>query len=503
MSTKFKANLILKSFKDTPKIHCIAELTNHFLKISIIEKITIVQSELVKGLFTPMNHSKLNDYFINYSFINNITTSSELKNDISLEITNPVISNTFTIILIDFEATSFLFKKKINISQIISQIKKKIKEEIKFLLYGFNNMIFALRDYLERVKKFKILEGIKEQAYKYGKKYYEDSALTFKKNTKIIRNINDVVLVTKLKEIEMNLPQQEKIKKNICYTSFESLLGEFNVRCTYFIEETIIVFLKIMCIGVNSFDDIHFNKFNLNEIFENHEENQNINKYISKKNNSFTNGTNKKIKSNDLFEKINNNINTNISNENKIVNKTEDASTEGTSKKKKKDKIISQDETKIQTPKFKQFNYQVNNPNLKTFSKNYYNNGLSSNSKIIINPLENIMNITQMIINKKITSLNGLNKEIEELCQIHSLVIPNDIFNLFCNASEIIHRKFFQLTINNYLGTIFYLEEDKDGVIKIEDLYNYFLYIRALKILLFNNEKKDYFVSKILIEDML
>jgi hypothetical protein len=53
------------------------------------------------------------------------------------------------------------------------------------------------------------------------------------------------------------------------------------------------------------------------------------------------------------------------------------------------------------------------------------------------------------------------------------------------------------------LGNIFFLEEDKDGVIKIEDLYNYFLYIRALKILLFNSEKKDNFVSKILIEDML
>jgi hypothetical protein len=127
MSTKFKANLILKSFKDTPKIHCIIEITNHFLKISIIDKITNVQSELIKGLFTPMNHSKSNEYFINYSFINNISTSPELKNDISLEITNPVISNTFTIILIDFETTSFLFKKKINISQIISRIKKKIK----------------------------------------------------------------------------------------------------------------------------------------------------------------------------------------------------------------------------------------------------------------------------------------------------------------------------------------------------------------------------------------
>ena len=497
MTTKFKSNLTLKSFKETPKLQTIIELTNHFLKITIIEKMTNIQLELIKGLFTPMNHTKLNEFYINYSFINNIATISELKNIISLEITNPVMSNTFYILLSDFESMSFLFKKKINISQIVVQIKKKIKEEVKYLLYGFNNMIFALRDFIERFKKYKILENIREQAYKFGKKYYEDSALIFKKNTKIIRNIKDVTLVTKLKEIEMSLPQQEKIKKNICYTSFESLLGEFNVRTTYFIEETIIVFLKIMCIGINSFDDIHFNKFNLNQIFENHEENTNLNAYtINKKSNSFTSGTNK---NDDLFNKINkNNI---ITNENIIVNKTEDSSTEGTSKKKKKQKInyTSQDDTKIQTPKFKQFNYQNNNQSLKTFSKNYYGKG----SQIIINPLENIMNITQIIISKKITSLNGLNKEIEELCQIHSLVTPNDIFNLFCNASEIIHRKFFQLTINNYLGTIFYLEEDKDGVIKIEDLYNYFLYIRALKIMLFNGDKKDFFVSKILIEDML
>ena len=332
MTTKFKSNLTLKSFKDIPKIRCIIELTNHYLKISITEKITNIQSELIKGLFNPMNHSKSEEYFINYSFINNITTSSELQNNISLEIINPVVSNNFFILISDFESMSFLFKKKININLIISQIKKKIKEEIKFLLYGFNNMIFALRDYLERVKKYKILDNVKEQAYKYGKKYYEDSAVTFKKNTKIIRNINNVVLVTKLRELEMNLPQQEKIKKNICYTSFESLLGEFNVRTTYFIEETIIVFLKIMCIGVNSFDDIHFNKFNLNQIFESHEENNNTNIYINKKNNSFTSGTNKNIKNDEIFNKIYKE--NNIYNENKIINKTEDSSTEGSSKKK-------------------------------------------------------------------------------------------------------------------------------------------------------------------------
>ena len=501
MTTKFKSKIAITSIKDTSKIKSIIEISNHFIKISINDKISNVESELIKGLFNPMNHTKQNDYYINYTFINNITTPTEQKNSISLEISNPVSSNTFIILLSDFESLSFLFKKKLNISQIIVKIKKKIKEELKFLLYGFNNMIYSLRDYLERIKKVKILEPIRKQAYKFGKKYYEESALTFKKNTKIMRNIDDVVLVTKLKEIEMSLPQQEKIKKNISYTSFESLLGEFNVRTTYFIEETIIVFLKIMCIGINSFDDIHFNKFNLNQIFEDHEENINMNNNINKKNNSFTSGKN--IKNDNMFNKLNNN--NYISNENKINNKTEDSSTAGTSNKKKNNNnnYISQDDSKIQTPKFKQFNYQNNNPGLKSFSKYYYYKGLNSNSEIIINPLENIMNITQIIINKKITSLNGLNKEIEELCQIHSLVTPNDIFNLFCNASEIIHRKFFQLTINNYLGNIFYLEEDKDGLIKIEDLYNYFLYIRALKIMLFNSEKKESVVSKILIEDML
>ena len=48
---------------------------------------------------------------------------------------------------------------------------------------------------------------------------------------------------------------------------------------------------------------IHFNKFNLNQIFEGHEETHNLNKYINKKNNSFTNGINKHEKNDDLINK--------------------------------------------------------------------------------------------------------------------------------------------------------------------------------------------------------
>ena len=486
----------------------------------------------------PLNHSKLYEFYINYAFINNINSYSEKKNCILLEINNPVIGNIFPLILSDLEGISILFKKKINISQIIIQIKKKIKEEIKFLIYGFNNMIFGLINFLEKNKNIKILEQIREQAYKFGKKYYESAAINFKKNNKIAKNINDYSLVLKLKTLEQNLSQQEKMKKNICYTSFESLLSEFKIRTTYFIQETIVLLLKIICTGINTFDDINFNKFNLNKIFDinNNQNNNNINisnnKYRNKndknKNKSFTLGINK----------INNNININddndyifnkISNQNNMNNKYQiddndnenDNSTRGTSKKNKNKKIyISQDDTKIQTPKFKQFNYKSNNHALDNFSKNYYNDLNNKKSLISINPLENVNNITKHIINKKIVSLNDINKEIEELCNVHALLIPDGIFNLFCNAAEIIHRKFFQIVINNYLGNIFYLEEDKEGNIKIEDLYNYFLYIRALKLMLFNildikffilffidykdnSDKKKYFLSTILIEDMM
>ena len=499
MASKFKANVIVNNIK----INCLFEITNHFLKICIIDKKNEIQSEfeLIKALFISLNYSKTYEFYINYAFINNIKTLKENHNNncIIIEINNPIARNIYSLILNDIEGISFLFKKKIDISQIVTQIKKKIKEEIKYLINGFNNMIFALRDFLEKSKKIKILENLRQESYKYGKRYYENAAINFKKNTKIAKNINDNILLLKLKTLEQSLSKQAKMKKNISYTSFESLIGEINIRTTYFIEETIILFLKIICIGVNSFDDINFNKFNLNQIFLNN--NNDINKKIKNNNNkSFTSGIKNKNniinEEDDVFNKINKNKNT----------IADDVSTEGTSKKKnmKKKIYISQDDTKIQTPKFKQFNYNSNNnQNLNNFSKNYYNNLNNNRIQISINPLDNINDITNNLINKKIISLNDINKEIEELCNIHSLLIPDNIFNIFCNASEIIYRKFFQLTIYNYLGNIFYMEEDKEGNIKIEDLYKYFLYIRELKLLLFNSDKKDYFMKNILIENIM
>ena len=491
---KFKANIIFNNIK----IKCLLEMTNHFLKIAIIDKKADIKTEfeLIKALFISMNYSKSYEFFINFVFFQNIKSQSE---SISIEINNPVSNNIIFLTLINLESVNLLFKKKLDINQIIFQLKKKIKEEKKYLIYSFNNMIFALRDFIDKSKKIKILENIKQQAYKFGKNYYESSAWAFKKKAKIAKNINDNILLTKLKTMEQSLSQQEKMKKNISYTSFESLIGEFNMRTSYFIEETIVLFLKIICIGINSFDDINFNKFYLNQIFEEENKNQksSVKNQFDKNNKSFTgNFKNNKLfnEEEDVFNRINNK-NNNF--------QLEDSSTEGTSKKKnyKKKIYISQDDTRIPTPKFKQFNYKINkNQAMDNFSQNYYDN-LSNTIQISMNPFENINNITKNTINKKTITLNNIKKEIEELCTIHSLLTPDNIFNLFCNASEIIHRKFFQITMNSYLGKIFYLEEDKEGNIKMEDLYNYFLYVRALKLLLFNSEKKDYFMNNILFDD--
>ena len=118
--TKFKANIFINNIK----IKCLLEITNHFLKIGIIDKKQEFKSEfeLIKALFISMNYTKSYEFFINFSFIKNIKLQSE---NISIEIYNPVSSNIIFLTLNNFESTYFLFKKKIDISQVIIQIRKK------------------------------------------------------------------------------------------------------------------------------------------------------------------------------------------------------------------------------------------------------------------------------------------------------------------------------------------------------------------------------------------
>ena len=148
MTSKFKGNIIVNNLK----IKCLFELTEHFLKIGIINDKNMIKAdfELIKALLISINYTKNFEFLVNYAFINNI--KSHEKNNIIIEINNPVAGNIFSFLLNDLEGISVLFKKKLDINQLITQIKKKIKEEIKFLIYGLNNMIFALKNFVEKTK---------------------------------------------------------------------------------------------------------------------------------------------------------------------------------------------------------------------------------------------------------------------------------------------------------------------------------------------------------------
>ena len=125
---KFKANIIFNNIK----IKCLLEMTNHFLKIAIIDKKADIKTEfeLIRALFISMNYSKSYEFFINFVFFQNIKSQSE---SISIEINNPVSNNIIFLTLINLESVNLLFKKKLDINQIIFQLKKKIKEEKKYL----------------------------------------------------------------------------------------------------------------------------------------------------------------------------------------------------------------------------------------------------------------------------------------------------------------------------------------------------------------------------------
>ena len=95
---KFKANIIFNNIK----IKCLLEMTNHFLKIAIIDKKADIKTEfeLIKALFISMNYSKSYEFFINFVFFQNIKSQSE---SISIEINNPVSNNIIFLTLINLE----------------------------------------------------------------------------------------------------------------------------------------------------------------------------------------------------------------------------------------------------------------------------------------------------------------------------------------------------------------------------------------------------------------
>jgi len=230
------------------------------------------------------------------------------------------------------------------------------------------------------------------------------------------------------------------------------LINEFKLRTSINIEESIVLFFKVVSVDSNkifkSFKNSDAKTISINLKSANEREKK-IKLYNLLNKGNFSNNIRGEIKNNFFSDNLGNYDDETFSN-----------STKNTSKKNEKKKENEEDDNIPQTPKF----------NFKN-TKN-----------------ENSMNESAEIIN-----FNQLMKIINECKRSHLFLPPNENFNIFFNTTEIIHRKFFEIFFDEFIGKIFSYEKDKDNLIKLDSLYNFFIYLRNLKNILFVEKNRIYF----------
>ena len=503
INEKLKGYMTISSINIPHQIKVHLEFTEHYFMIKFFDLKNKIK-DAVQQIFFPLYKKFPNIYHINYTLVKfiNIMNLNELK----ITMINPKSSFTFTLTLHKIEILGVLFNKKINyegLNSINRKLTNLINFEIKHLISQFLYLFTLFRDCLDPKKNENAtIEEILFKSYIAGKSYYEKYITELKKNSRIKQGIKKIVLekIDRLNKIRMNnnnTDTEEDDKddgnrdkyimnysnndndliefnlnnnfENYNINSFDSLINEFKLRTSVNIEESIILFFKIVSIDSKKINikfknsdtkTISLNLKSVNEREKKIKTNQ-LNLKLSQGNKS----ANIPIKTLSLFNRID------INKMNNINNETFSESTKNTSNKlleitKKK---INSNSDLLETPKF-------------CFKKNINQNLIDDSQN------DNL-------------SLNEINILIEEYSKQHSFLPPNEIFNVFFNTTEIIHRKFFEIFFDELIGKIFYYEKDKDNLIKLDSLYNYFLYLRGLKNILFIEKNRIYFSNVFFMDD--
>ena len=582
---KFRCDFCLLNLNSKITLKTNIEINIHFIKINFINLFN-VKKEYLSDFFYPLYHSKdLLTYKINFSFFKSITkTNSET---IKFDIFNPIKDLISSFSLFNLESKSLFSYKKIsqeNIKKITTILQKQIKTETKFLIENFISLIEIFKECLDpNIEENENIENFLAIAYIKGKIFYEKYTKIFQSNSKKRKEINKHLEI-QLRVLDSMISEEELFKKKLVCASFDSLMNEFKVRTSIFIEDSIILFLQIISME-NKF--LNIKKINKNIITTNLRTLQKdeiklltINENIIKKNNdkknidsfkdnninnSFTFKNNNNNNNNLILSEINNNkmnkssifyikkfnksennfftqlnVNEFKKNKNSDLIKNNKNIIKNKNLIKNENKKIQDSNKKItnfyfkknvlETPKFsdnKNNNYSdysltkkfmeqklllKNNKN-KNIAKKNNNNNNNNKSDLNINNNKNINNnINNSFTNINYKNNNNNNKnnnldnfylklKLEELTKLHSFVPPIDIFNIFCNTAEIIHRHFFEICFNKYFGDFFYYEYDKDDSIRIDSLYKQFLYFRLFKNFLFSEENNFNYSSILFMEE--
>ena len=511
ISEKIKGIMMISSINIPHKIKVQLEFSEHYLIIKFLDLKNKIK-EAVEKIFFPLYKKNSNIYFVNYTLLKMISPVD--LSGLKISMINPKTNFTFTLTIKNLETIGMLFNKKLSfegLNLINRKLMGLINLEIKHLISQFLYLFTLLRDCLDP-KKFEnpTIEDILYKSYITGKVYYEKYIFELKKNKKIKNEMKKIVLqkinrLNKMKRYNLNnygktTESEEEnyenslridnlndsnneeimnnLEKNYDFTSFDSLINEIKYRTSVNIEESIILFFKIVSIDSSQINmklqdtkSISLNLKSVNEKEKRIKGNKPslvINKYIPSRGNISANIPRKK--NINIFESKNYNIDINKINNN-CINENFSESTKNTSDKKTLLDDINQNDKNngsdlLETPKF-------------CFKKNQSINSSSSD------PL----------------SINEIHKLIKEYLKNHIFLQPYETFNIFFNTTEIIHRKFFELLFDDHIGKIFCYEKDKDNLIKLDSLYNIFLYLRGLKNILFVEKNRIYFSNIFFMDD--
>lgn len=326
---------------------------------------------------------------------------------------------------------------------------------------------------------------------------------------------------------------------NTQYCSFEYIYKEIKGKTINLIENSIILFFQIASLEMTIINFKNLNKekvssqlrtVNLHD--SKFQKNASINLYKSSSNHLVNNRSldmNRNIlTANTSFDKKNMNRSTNIVNdgsnilnhlnrgynekerkENNImheekefkdINSTKtsslkDKESESSSKKKicKENfkNILLHESLTVETPKFCG---KTLNP-----SGSHYSSTSMNKQPQTPNTTNTIENRSENLIKENL-SYPQILKKIEEAKMEHAFMPTNDYYNVFHNTLEIAHRKFFELSFEDFFPKIFTIEKDSNNLIKLDSIYNQFIYLRALKNLLFT-EKNKIFFSNVFFDD--
>ena len=572
---KFRCDFCLLNLNSKNILKTNIEINIHFIQINFINLFNL--KEYLSDVFYPLYHSKdLLSYKINFSLFKNIIKISNSET-IQFDFFNPTKNLIISFSLFNIESKSFFSYKKIsdeNIKKLSIILQKQIKNETKYLIENFISLIEIFKECLDpNIEENDKIESLLAIAYIKGKNFYEKYTKIFQLNSKKKKEINKHLEI-QLRVLDSMISEEELFKKKLVCASFDSLINEFKVRTSLFIEESIILFIQIISME-NKY--LNVKKINKNIITTNLKTLQKdeiklltINENIIKKNknqknvnNSFNFNDSNNMNNSFTYKNKNSNNNLSISDDNnnkmnkssifyiKKFDKTENNffSQLNINEFKKNNKsdvlrnnniknnkinLIKIDNKKIKESIKKNTNFYLKKNNIETpkFNNSYSDYSMAKkfmeqklllkNSRNNINKNNNIKNNNNINLNNnKNNNNNSLSKKnhnninnnnnnldnthlklkMEELIKLHSFVPPNNIFNIFCNTAEIVHRKFFEICFNNYFGDFFYYEYNKDDLIRIDSFYNQFLYLRSLKNFLFSEENNINFSTILFMEE--